>query len=186
MTEDFKRLKRELVHEGSIIKFYKDTVKVPNGNIVEWDFIGHKGAAAVVPVLEDGRILMVKQYRNALDRYTLEIPAGGLNYLPDGSLESFILCSHRELEEETGYKTDIEKMEFLVSIRTTVAFCDERIDVFVAKDLQKSCQNLDEDEFINVKAVSVEALTKMIFSGEIQDSKTISAILAYKEKYCKA
>ena len=71
MPEEFKRLDRTLKYEGSIVNFYKDTVLVPNGNIVHWDFIGHKGAAAVVPVMDDGRILMVRQYRNALDRYTL-------------------------------------------------------------------------------------------------------------------
>ena len=70
MADEFKRLDRELVYKGSIVDFYKDTVKVPNGNVVKWDFIKHQGAAAVVPVMEDGRILMVRQYRNALDRYT--------------------------------------------------------------------------------------------------------------------
>ena len=79
MADEFKRLKRDLVYKGAIVDFYKDTIQVPNGNIVEWDFIRHQGAAAVVPVREDGRLLMVRQYRNALDRYTLEIPAGGLN-----------------------------------------------------------------------------------------------------------
>lgn len=78
MAEEFKRLDRKLVYHGTIIDYYRDTIQVPNGNIAEWDFIGHKGAAAVVPVREDGKLLMVRQWRNALDRYTLEIPAGGL------------------------------------------------------------------------------------------------------------
>ena len=127
MAEQFERLERKLVHHGNIIDFYEDTVKVPNGNVVKWDFIGHKGAAAVVPVLEDGRILMVKQFRNALDRETLEIPAGGRNDVE----EPFIQCSYRELEEETGYRCEKEDMEFLISIRTTVAFCNERIEVYM-------------------------------------------------------
>lgn len=181
MPEEFKRLERTLKYEGSIINFYKDTVLVPNGNIVHWDFIGHKGAAAVVPVMEDGRILMVRQYRNALDRYTLEIPAGGL----DSKDEPFIDCSMRELEEETGYKTDKSNMEFLISIRTTVAFCDEKIEVYVAKNLQPSVQHLDEDEFINVKPYTVEELCEKIYAGEIEDSKTIASIMAYKNKYLK-
>ena len=75
MAEEFKRLDRKLVYHGTIIDYYRDTIQVPNGNIAEWDFIGHKGAAAVVPVREDGKLLMVRQWRNALDRYTLEIPA---------------------------------------------------------------------------------------------------------------
>lgn len=181
MPEEFKRLNRTLKYEGSIINFYKDTVLVPNGNIVHWDFIGHKGAAAVVPVMDDGRILMVRQYRNALDRYTLEIPAGGL----DSKDEPFIECSMRELEEETGYKTDKANMEFLISIRTTVAFCDEKIEVYVAKNLKPSVQHLDEDEFIHVKPYTVEELCEKIYSGEIEDSKTISSIMAYKNKYLK-
>ncbi|MDE5931410.1 MAG: NUDIX hydrolase, partial [Lachnospiraceae bacterium] len=76
--EKFERLDRTLIHKGAIIDYYQDTVKVPNGNIVKWDFIAHKGAAAVVAVNADGKLLMVRQYRNALDRETLEIPAGGL------------------------------------------------------------------------------------------------------------
>lgn len=180
MPEEFRRMNRELVYKGHIIDIYEDTVLVPNGNIVHWDFIGHKGAAAVVPVLEDGRILMVKQYRNALDRYTLEIPAGGR----DGIEEPYLDCAHRELEEETGYKTEKENLEFLVSIHTTVAFCNEKIEVYVAKNLVKSEQNLDEDEFINVGAYTVEELLEKIYSGEIEDSKTMASILAYKTKYC--
>lgn len=181
MSEKFERIDRELVYHGHIVDFYEDTVKVPNGNVVKWDFIKHKGAAAVVPVLDDGRVLMVKQYRNALDRETLEIPAGGLN----AADEPFIECSHRELEEETGYKCNMEDMEFLISIRSTVAFCDERIDVYVAKNLVKSKQNLDEDEFINVYPCTTEELSKMIYKGEIQDSKTIASIMAYICKYVK-
>ena len=181
MSDQFERMDRKLVYEGHIIDFYEDTVKVPNGNIVKWDFIKHKGAAAVVPVLPDDRILMVKQYRNALDRETLEIPAGGRNSID----EPYIECSHRELEEETGYKCELSDMEFLISIRTTVAFCDERIDVFVAKNLQKSSQNLDEDEFINVYPYTTKELSDMIYEGKIQDSKTISSIMAYINKYEK-
>lgn len=178
MTEEFKRLNRELVYHGAIVDFYKDTVQVPNGNIVEWDFIGHKGAAAVIPVTEDGRLLMVKQFRNALDRYTIEIPAGGLN----GKDEPTKTAAARELEEETGYRS--EHLEWLITIRTTVAFCNEKIDIYVAKDLIKSRQNLDEDEFINVEAYSVEELCQMIFEGRIEDSKTIAAVMSYKAKYC--
>ncbi|MFI3212662.1 MAG: NUDIX hydrolase [Eubacteriales bacterium] len=175
---EFKRLERTLVAKGSIIDYYQDTIQVPNGNIVKWDFIGHKGAAAVIPVRDDGKLLMVRQYRNALDRVTLEVPAGGLN----GAEEPTKVAAARELEEETGYKSD--HLELLISIRTTVAFCNEKIDIYVAKNLQKSKQNLDEDEFINVEAYSVDELAEMIYSGKIEDSKTISAIMCYKNKYC--
>ena len=179
MAEEFRRLNRELMYHGTIVDFYKDTIEGPNGNVVEWDFIGHKGAAAVLPVREDGKLLMVRQYRNALDRYTLEIPAGGLN----GADEPTRDAAGRELEEETGYRSD--DLEWLITIRTTVAFCNEKIDIYVAKNLIKSHQHLDEDEFINVEAYSVEELSRMILEGKIEDSKTISAIMSYKDKYCR-
>ena len=89
----------------------------------------------------------------------------------------------RELEEETGYSS--EKLELLITIRTTVAFCNEKIDIYVAKDLKISSQHLDEDEFIQVEVCELKDLEEMIYSGKIEDSKTISAILAYKNKYCK-
>lgn len=175
---EFKRLNRELIHKGRIIELYKDTMQIPNGNIVEWDFVKHKGAAAVIPVTKDGHILMVRQYRGPLERYTLEIPAGGLN----GEEEPMIDCAYRELEEETGFRT--EKLEHLITINTTVAFCNEKIGIFVAKELLSSRQNLDEDEFLNVERYTIEELTDMIFGGEITDAKTVAALLAYQSKYC--
>ena len=170
------RLDRQLKYQGNILKIYEDTV-LANGHEAHWDYIHHDGAAAVLPVTSEGKILMVRQYRNALNRYTLEIPAGKLD-APD---EPKIECAYRELEEETGFRT--EKLEYLMSINTTVAFCDEAIDIFVAHNLIPSHQHLDEDEFINVCEYTVDALCEKIFSGEIQDAKTIAAIMAYKVKY---
>lgn len=144
-----------------------------------WDFIRHKGAAAVVPVTDDGRILMVRQYRNALERYTLEIPAGAL----DAEDEPGLTCASRELEEETGYRS--ENLEWLITLRTTVAFCNEKIEVYVAKDLIPSRQHLDEDEFIDLKAYSLDDLKQKIFSGEIEDAKTVASLMAYAAKYGK-
>ena len=173
MADEFKRTGRRLVYHGSIIDYYRDTVEVPNGNVVEWDFIGHKGAAAVVPVREDGKILMVRQWRNALDRYTLEIPAGKLDY-PG---EPMIDCAYRELEEETGFKT--EKLEYLLSLNTTIAFCDEAIDVFLARNLIPSEQHLDPDEEIEVEEWELSDLLDLIYSGKMTDGKTVASILAY-------
>ena len=167
--EEFQRLSRDLIAHGAIIDYYQDTIMVPNGNIAKWDFIKHNGAAAVVPVDDEGRLIMVKQFRNALDRYTLEIPAGGL----------------QSPEEPTRTAAARELSELLLSIRTTVAFCNEKIDIYVADHLVPGSQHLDEDEFVQIFAYSVEELTEMIYSGQIQDSKTVAAILAYKDKYLK-
>ena len=175
--EKIERIERKLIAKGKIVDYYHDVVRIPNGNIATRDFIWNKGAAAVVPVRNDGKIIMVRQYRNAIDRETLEIPAGGLNYAEEPTRDA----AARELEEETGFKTD--ELEFLISIKTTVAFCNENIDIYVAKNLIPSKQNLDEDEFINVEAYSVEELCEMIYAGKIEDSKTVSAIMSYKNKY---
>lgn len=177
MSEEIKRIKRELIQKGSIIDYYKDHIQLPDGQVVKWDFIKHKGAAAVVAVTKEGKLLMVRQYRNALDRYTIELPAGGRD-TPD---EPTIECAARELEEETGYRS--ENLEYLISLKTTVAFCDELIDVYVARNLIPSKQKLDEGEYINVEEYDLDELCQMIFDKKIQDSKTVSAILAYKLKY---
>ena len=179
MSEEVKRVGRDLAYEGTVIKVYKDHMKFANGNTAEWDFIHHDGAAAVIPVMDDGKILMVKQYRNALERDTLEIPAGKLDD-PD---EEGIVCASRELKEETGYSSD--DLEWLLTIRTTVAFCDEAIDVFVARNLIPSHQHLDEDEVIHVERWSIEDLQKLIYTGKMTDAKTVAGIMAYAAKYGK-
>lgn len=174
MEQKIKRIKRVLEYEGSILDVYSDYMELPDGKMEKWDFISHrKGAAAVVPVTADGKILMVRQYRNALGRDTLEIPAGARDTLTEDTK----LCAARELEEETGYRSD--RLEFLLSLRTTVAFCDEFIDIYLAADLQPGRQHLDEGEFIEVEAYEPKRLCEMIFAGEIQDAKTVAGILAY-------
>ena len=125
--EEIKRINRELVYKGKIVDFYKDTMAIPNGNVVFWDHLEHQGAAAVIPVLADGRIILVRQLRNSVEKYTWEIPAGGL----DGKDEPTIVAARRELAEETGFTTD-EELELLISIHTTVAYCNEKIDIYVS------------------------------------------------------
>ena len=177
--DEMKRIDRVLKYKGSIVDFYDDVMQAPDGQIAHWDYIAHrKGAAAVLPVMEDGRILMVRQYRNALGRETLEIPAGSR----DSVEEPTEVCAARELEEETGYRAS--HLEFLLTVATTVAFCNEVIDVYLATDLTKTCQHLDENEFVEVESYSIEELVEMVLHQKIQDSKTVSAILAYYGKYC--
>ena len=175
-VEPVIRLDRQLKYTGAILKIYEDTV-IANGHEAHWDFIHHDGAAAVVPVTDDGKLLMVRQFRNALNRETLEIPAGKL----DDPNEPKIECAYRELEEETGYRC--EKLEYLMSMNTTVAFCDEAIDIFVARNLIPSHQHLDEDEVIFVEEWDIADLEELIYSGKMTDAKTVAAILAYARKY---
>lgn len=172
---EYKSVNKELIHKGKIVEFYKEFMQLPSEKIVEWDYIHHPGAAAVIPVDAEGKIIMVKQYRSAAGRYTLEIPAGGLN-----AGEDMKTCATRELEEETGYASS--HVEPLIEIFTTFAFCDEKIGIFYATDLVATSQNLDEDEYINVERFTVDELTQLILDGVIEDAKTISGILAYKTK----
>ena len=170
-----KRIDRILKYQGTIVDVYQDIMQTDDGREARWDYIAHrKGASAVVPVMDDGSILMVRQYRNALDRYTIEIPAGARNSVDEPHID----CAARELEEETGYKAG--KLIPLIQTASTVAFCNEIIHIFAASELIKTRQHLDEDEFLNVERYKLSDLLDMIFAGEIQDSKTVAALMAYK------
>ena len=156
MVEHVKRLNRELVYKGTILDYYKDTIELPDGNTEEWDFVSHRmGAAAILPVLP------------------LEIPAG----CRDSRTEDTAVCAEREMEEETGYRST--HVKHLLSLRTTVAFCDEFVDVYVATELEPCTRHLDEAESIDVEIYTLEELCSMIYQGKIQDGKTIAAIMAY-------
>lgn len=177
MVRKLKRLKRELIQKGVIVNMYTDYMEMPDGRTAKWDYIEHKkGAAAILPVLPDGKIVMVKQFRNAMERVTLEIPAGAR----DDVTEDTAVCAKRELEEETGYVCG--KLEKLLSLKSTVAFCNEFIDVYLATELQAGSQHLDEDEFIDVRPYDMSELCDKIYAGEIQDAKTVAAILAYANR----
>lgn len=177
MVQKLKRLRRELVQEGAIVDMYADYMEMPDGRTARWDYIAHrKGAAAVLPVLPDGKIIMVRQFRNAMERVTLEIPAGAR----DDVTEDTAVCAKRELEEETGYVCG--KIEKLLSLKSTVAFCNEFIDVYLATELSEGKQHLDEDEFIDVQAYELSDLCQKIYAGEIQDAKTVAAVLAYSNR----
>lgn len=174
-----RRINRTLAYEGKILDVYLDDMEFPNGVVEQWDFMSHrKGAAAVLAVTEDGRIPMVRQYRNALGRFTWEIPAG----CRDSADEAYELCAARELEEETGYIAG--HIEPLVTVAGAVAYCDEIVPVFLATNLSVGKQHLDPAEFVDVKLFELSELEAMIYEQKIQDGKTISAVLAYKNKYC--
>ncbi|MBO5372007.1 MAG: NUDIX hydrolase [Lachnospiraceae bacterium] len=178
MVQKLERIERVLERKGAIVNTYTDHIRMPDGKIAKWDYIEHvKGAAAVVAVLPNGKLVMVRQYRNALDRVTLEIPAGAR----DSVGEDTAICAKRELEEETGYSCG--KIEKLLSLKSTVAFCNELIDVYLATDLMPGEQKLDEEEYIEIVECELADLCEKIYAGEIQDAKTVAGILAYANKY---
>ena len=175
-TGHLRRLSRSLAYSGSVVDVYQDTMELPDGCIQKWDFVCHKkgGGACIVPVLADGRILMVRQYRPSIDRETLELPAGAVD-AEDATTED---TARRELREETGYTAG--KWKLLLRLKTAVAYCNEYTDVYLASELKDSHgQALDEAEEIRLRAVEPEVLLQDIYSGRIQDSKTVAGILAY-------
>ena len=176
MKYSLKRLDRELAYSGKVLEFYRDTMELPGGSLEKWDYIHHKhgGGSCVVPVLPDGRILLIHQYRPVQDRESTELPAGAFD--PDDPDPA--VTASRELEEETGYRCG--RIRRLVSLDTAVAWCDERVEVFLAQDLVKvGEQALDEAEEIWMEALTQEEAGRRILSGEIRDAKTVAGIMSY-------
>ncbi len=172
--EKFKIQEKELKYHGRIVDFYSYHMEVPNGNHTVWDVILHKGAAAIVPVDEDGKIILVRQYRGAIDDFLLEIPAGGR----DSEEEDFAVCAARELEEEIGYRSD--EIHHLVDYHSAAAYTSEKIGIYYTEKLIPSKQKLDENEFVRIERYTLNELSEMIFDGRITDGKTIAAIMAYR------
>ena len=177
--ERIRRVERNVIHHGHIFDYCEDTMEMPDGKRHIWDTVVHNGAAAVVAVRPDGRLLLVRQYRNPVERETLELPAGKR----DSKEESTYDCVIRELGEETGFQAG--KVELLLQLASAIAYSTEIIDIYVATDLHRAEAHPDEDEFIDVEAFTTDELREMIFNGTIQDSKTIAGVLAYCAKYGK-
>lgn len=165
-----KFIKSEVVFEGNLLTVRRDTVELPNGKHATRELIQHPGAVAVVPIRNDGKILLVRQFRYPVDQLTLEIPAGKLD--PGEEPEA---CAKRELEEETGYKA--KKLQLLSSILTTPGFTNEVIHLYLAEDLVLAEQCPDEDEFIDVEVFTKAEIRKMIENGTICDAKSLLGLL---------
>ncbi len=163
----------EEVFSGRLLKVQRDHVTLPNGNDTTREYIHHPGAVAIVPLLDDGRVVLVKQCRYPLRTLLWEIPAGKLDH---GEGEDPLDCARRELSEETGYEA--QNWQHLVSIATTPGFSDEIIHLYKAWGLQKFAQHTDEDEFIGVQAFTPQQLRAMIAAGELYDAKTLCALYA--------
>lgn len=165
------QLTSEEIYDGCIVHLYKDTVQLPNGRTSTREVIRHVGAVAVVPMTDDGQVVVERQFRYPLNEVITEIPAGKL----DGKSEDKLSAAKRELEEETGYlaKEWIPLGDFV----PTVAYCDEVITLYLARGLHKGVRHLDEDEFLNVTLMSLEDLVQEVMDGKITDGKTQTAIL---------
>lgn len=163
-------LTEDVAWTGRIFNVDRLHVKLPDGRTATRDVVRHPGAVAVVALTEDGRICLVRQYRTALARVTVEIPAGKLDPGED-PLE----CASRELLEETGMSA--EKIAFLTTIATSDGFCDELIHLYMATGLEFSRSNPDADEFINVDLVPLGELVDAVLDGRIEDAKTVVGAL---------
>ena len=173
-----KKISSEDVFDGVLLHVKKDTVQLPNGHTAPREWIKHPGAAAVVPILPNGDIILVKQFRYPVNKVTIEIPAGKL----DVEGEDPVGCAHRELSEETGYTAG--KIWKLTTIATTVGFSNEWIHLYAAEDLEPGKQHTDADEFINCMKVPLTEAVKWIEEGKIFDSKSIIAILLVAKELC--
>ena len=165
-----KTINTKTVHEGNYLTLNRDEVLLPNGNKSTREWIKHPGAVCCIPILPDGKIGLIKQYRYAVKEQMIEIPAGKLdqNETPER-------CAIRELEEEIGYKAD--KITFLTNIHPAIGFTDEKMWLYLAENLVKSEQNLDSDEFLVLFPTKLEEAVEMVWRGEITDVKTIIGIL---------
>ncbi|MBO5454024.1 MAG: NUDIX hydrolase [Clostridia bacterium] len=165
----------EYIYKGAVINLKKETVALPDGNTALREVVEHPGGVCIAAITENKELILVKQYRAGVKDVLLEIPAGKLE-----KGENIELCGRRELEEETGFcaETFIKAHEIFLS----PAYTEEKIYLYVAKELYRGNPNPDEDEFIETVAVPIEELKKMVAENKITDAKTIIAVLI-AEKY---
>ncbi|CAN5369328.1 NUDIX hydrolase [soil metagenome] len=170
------RISSRQIYDGRIVNLNVDTVRFPDGSTGELEMIRHSGAAAVLPLLDEGdgeepQVVLIRQYRYATDGYIYEVPAGR----PDAPGEEWELCARRELEEETGLRAG--RLQRLTTIYTTPGFTDERIHLFLATELTEGAQSRDQDEFMEVVRMPLSEALALIRDGEIVDAKSICTLL---------
>ena len=160
----------EIVFQGKLLDVRRDIVILPNGanGIREW--IKHPGAVCCIPILPNGKIALIRQYRYSVRKMMIELPAGKLdkNETPED-------CAIRELEEEIGYKAN--KITFLTNIHPAIGFANEKMWLYFAEDLEKTNQKLDSDEFLEIIPTKLEDALEMVWNGSITDVKTIIGLI---------
>jgi ADP-ribose pyrophosphatase len=160
-----KVLKSEIVFQGRFLKIWRDDVELPNGHRSFREYIKHPGAAMIIPILPNGKILMIYQYRHAVGQVFLEFPAGK-NDPGETSLQS----AHRELQEEVHYQA--AKMSLLTSIHPVIGYSNEKIDIYMAEDLTPKAGHSDPDEILETVEFELDDLEAKIWKNEITDVKT--------------
>ena len=160
----------EKIFSGKLIDLYFDHVELPNGKSSTREWINHPGAVCIVPILPDGNLCLIRQYRYGPRDEFIEIPAGKLD-----TGEDPLVCAKRELQEEIGYIAG--KLTFLTNIYPAIGFSNEKMWMYLAEDLQLSNQSLDQDEFLELFPLSLEEAINFINQGKITDVKTIIGIL---------
>ena len=163
------------IHDGKVVRLSIDEVAMPDGRTCELEIIRHQGAAAVVPVDDEGNVILVRQYRYATNGWLLEVPAGKLD--PGESPET---CALREAEEETGYR--IGELEPLGWIWTTPGFTDERIWLYLGRDLSEGTQQLQSDELLEIVKLPLGEAVKAAADGTIRDGKSVCTLLRVARK----
>lgn len=171
-----KKISSENVFDGVLLHVYKDAIELPNGNSATREYIKHQGAVCVVPVTDNMEVVAVKQYRYPIGRVTIEIPAGKLD-----KGEDILTAAKRELSEETG--VECADIEYMGGLYPSVAYTDEIIHMYVAKNLVYGEAHTDDDEFLNVVKIPLGEFVDMIMDGKIQDSKTMAAVLKVARMY---
>ena len=159
------------IFDGRILHVFEDTVRLPNGAAASREYLRHIGAVCVIPVLEDGSVLVERQYRYPVAQVLTEIPAGKL----DAKDEDHLLAAQRELREETG--ATAERWTNLGVFYPACAYSDEAIEMYLAQGLHFGERHLDADEFLNVARVPLTKLVEEVMAGRIPDAKTQIAIL---------
>lgn len=160
----------EKIFTGAVFDVNRDRLREENGMEIIRDVVRHPGGAGGLPLFEDGRIALVRQYRHPAGRELLEIPAGRVE--PGESAE---LCAAREIEQEIGFRAG--RMQKLAEFYSTPGFCEERLHVYLATELTLTAQNLDHDEMVEIIYLPLREAVRMAERGEIEDSKTLVALL---------